>query len=82
MDKATLKKPAENATSILIHPADMLWTKSYSVHKAAIKLVIDVILSEHHGKSPPRTRKQHPHAAQMPILTRAHVCRPFVAVRW
>ena len=42
-----------------------------------MKRVIEVVLSEHHGKSPPRTRKQHHHAAQMPILTRAHVCRAF-----
>ena len=39
-----------------MHPTDMLWTKSYSVHKSAMKRVIDVILSAHHGKrAPPNT---------------------------
>ena len=39
-----------------MHPTDMLWTKSYSVHKTAMKRVIDVILSAHHGtRAPPNT---------------------------
>ena len=56
LDRAALKKPAENYHHVLMHPTDMLWTKSYSVHKAAMKHVIDVILSAHHGKrGPPNT---------------------------
>ena len=56
LDSVTQKKPADNYHHVLMHPADMLWTKSYSVHKSAMKRVIDVILSAHHGKrAPPNT---------------------------
>ena len=56
IDNATMKKPKENYNSLLMHPADMMWTKSYSVHKSAMRRVIDVILSARHGKrAPPDT---------------------------